>query len=331
MTGETTARLGFLAAVAAFAVAAPLIGDSYILHVMVLCFIWVIVVSAWDLVMGYAGIFNFAQLAIFAVGGYASGMLAIGTGMPPVLAVPLAAVIAGAFGLLVALPCLRLRGEYVALFTFAVHLALPTLFEKGRAWGTGGASGLVGVPPIRIGDLAFTTGNKIGWYYLALAAAALSVWLVYFVVVRGRWGRAFVALRDSEAFARSLGIDEYSTKLKLFTLSAAVTGFGGALYAHYIGVMTPRVLGNEFFLMVMVMLSIGGLGRFPGAIFGAFLVTVGNELLREAGQYRLLFLGAIVVLVVILLPNGVSDLLTRKKASAGKKAVDTGKAKVQAT
>jgi branched-chain amino acid transport system permease protein len=302
-----------LAVVAALAAAGPFIGDAYVLHVLILCFIWIIVVSAWDLVMGYAGIFNFAQLALFAVGGYASGMLSISLGVPPLLAVPLAALVTGAFGLLIALPCLRLRGEYVALFTFAVHLALPTVFEKGRAFGTGGAGGLVGIPPIRIGDLAFGTTNKIGWYYLALVAAAAAVALIYFVIVRGRWGLAFVALRDSEDFARSLGIDEYATKLKLFVASAIVTGFAGALYAHYIGVMTPRVLGNEFFLMVMVMLSVGGLGRYPGAILGAVAVTIANELLRETGQFRLLALGVIVVVVVIMLPNGLSDLGRRVK------------------
>jgi branched-chain amino acid transport system permease protein len=316
MTRPSSDPWTFLAVVAALAAAGPLIGDAYVLHVLILCFIWIIVVSAWDLVMGYAGIFNFAQLALFALGGYASGMLSISLGVPPVLAAPLAALVTGAVGLLIALPCLRLRGEYVALFTFAVHLALPTLFEKGRAFGTGGASGLVGIPPIRIGDLAFGTQNKIGWYYLALSAAAAAVALIYFVIVRGRWGLAFVALRDSEDFARSLGIDDYATKLKLFVVSAIVTGFAGALYAHYIGVMTPRVLGNEFFLMVMVMLSTGGLGRYPGAILGAVAVTVANELLRETGQFRLLALGAIVVVVVILLPNGLSGLGRRLRPSA---------------
>lgn len=308
MANDTAALRGFLATVAVLAAAGPLIGDPYILHILVLCFIWVIVVSAWDLVMGYAGIFNFAQLALFAVGGYASGMLSISAGLPPLIAVPAAALVTGLVGLLIALPCLRLRGEYVALFTFAVHLALPILFEKGRAFGTGGASGLIGIPPLGLGGLTLTTANKLGWYYLALAAGAASVYLIYFTVLRGRWGRAFVALRDSEAFARSLGIGDYGYKLRLFVLSAVVTGVGGALYAHYIAVMTPRVLGNEFFLMVMVMLSVGGLGRFPGAVLGAFAVTIGNELLRETGQFRLLILGIVVVTVIIVLPNGLADL-----------------------
>jgi branched-chain amino acid transport system permease protein len=254
---------------------------------MVIAMIWIVVVSAWDLVMGYAGIFNFAQLALFAIGGYASAMLSMHAGLPTAVAPFLAAAITGLVGLLIALPCLRLRGEYVALFTFAVHLALPTLFEKGRAFGTGGATGLVGIPPIEILSLRFPTSDKLAWYFLALAAAAAAVWLIYLVILPGRLGRAFVALRDSEPFARSLGIDDYSTRIALFVLSAAITGFGGALYAHYIGVMTPRVLGNEFFLMVMVMLSIGGMGRFPGAVLGAVLLTAGNERLRDRGRLRM--------------------------------------------
>jgi branched-chain amino acid transport system permease protein len=300
--------MALLGAVAAFAALGPLISDPYFLHVLVLCFIWVIVVAAWDLVIGYAGIFHFAQLALFAVGGYASAMLSIHAHVPPFLALILAAGVTGLVGFLIALPCLRLRGEYIALFTFAVHLALPTLLEKGRAFGTGGATGLMGIPPFEIGGFLFSTSSKLAWYYLALFAAALAVYAIYFLIIGGRWGRAFVVLRDSASFAQSLGVDAFRTKLLLFTVSASITGAGGALYAHYIGVVTPRVLGNEFFLMVMIMLSIGGIGRFPGAVLGAVVVTIGNEFLRELGQYRLLILGALVVFVILCLPNGLTDL-----------------------
>jgi branched-chain amino acid transport system permease protein len=286
----------------------PFVGQNYLLHVLILCFIWCMVVAGWDLVMGYAGIVNFAQLVFFAVGAYASAMIAINLNIPPLEAILLAAVITAGIGLLIGLPCLRLRGEYVALFTFAVHLALPPLIRQGRAWGTGGSTGLMGMPPIEIGSYTLYTINKLPWYYLTLTLAAIAVYTIYFVILPRKWGRAFVCIRDSEAFARSLGINDYKYKLIVFMVSAAITGLAGAIYAHYIGVVTPNILETEFFLIVMLMLSVGGMGVFPGAVLGAFTITIGNELLRSAGAYRLLILGVAVLASVLFFPNGLTQL-----------------------
>ena len=153
--------------------------------------------------------------------------------------------------------------------------------------------------------------DKLGWFFLALSMASASVYAIYFVVLRGRLGHAFMALRDSEGFARALGIDDFKYKLLAFVISAVFAGLAGALYAHYTSVVTPKILGNEFFLMAMVMLAIGGMGRFPGALIGAFLVIIGNELLRAADTYRLLILGIVVVLTVLLLPNGLVTIAER--------------------
>lgn len=287
------------------------ISQTYALHILILTFIWCIVVTAWDLLMGYAGILNFAQLVFFAIGGYANLMLQAQCGLTPWAALFAASAIVSVFGLIVALPCLRLRGEYVALFTFAVHLACPTLLQQGRAYGTGGSGGLWGATPLSIGSVEFNASNKTGWFYLSLVFAFLAVWLVYFVVLKGKWGRAFIALRDSEAAAKSLGVNEFRYKLLAFILSAGLTGLAGGLYTSYVGVITPNVLGSEFFLTVMVMLCVGGLGRFPGVLLGAAIITIGNELLRDFGQYRIIVLGATVILTLLFVPNGIVSLRDR--------------------
>jgi branched-chain amino acid transport system permease protein len=301
----------YWAAVAVLALGGMVITDSYIQHVLILCFLWCMVAAAWDLTLGYAGIFNYAQIALFATGAYATAMLTLKLGVPPLPAIALAVAITTLLSLVIALPCLRLQGEYVALFTFSVHLAMPPLIQLAKGWGTGGTMGLMGVPSIAI--FGFTLGplNKIGWYYLALAAAAASVYVIYFIVLKSRTGRAFVALRDSANFARSLGINEFKYRLLAFTLSALITGLAGALYAHYTSVVTPKILGNEFILLAIVMLAIGGIGRFPGAVLGAFVVTILNELLRDAGTYRLLILGILVVLTLLWLPHGLASLQER--------------------
>ncbi len=304
-------RVSFAIAVGVLAALGLVVREPYFIHVLILCFIWSMVVAGWDLVMGYAGIVNFAQLVFFAVGAYGSSIAALSLGAPSITPVLIGMGSAGVMGLLIGLPCLRLRGEFIALFTFAVHLALPPLIRQGRPIGTGGITGLMGIPPLQLGDFALNSQNKIAWYYFALGVAAIAIYVVYFIILRGRWGKAFVAMRDSEAFAKSLGINDYKYKLVVFTASAVITGLAGALYAHYVTVVTPKILGTEFFLIVMVMLSVGGLGRFPGVILGAFIVTIGNELLREVGHYRLLLLGLAVVLIILFMPRGIVELYDR--------------------
>ena len=306
-------QYAYWAAVGLLALMGALISDSYVQHVLILCFLWCMVAAAWDLTLGYAGIFNYAQIALFAFGAYATGMLTLRLGLPPVAAVVVASVLTGLLGLLIALPCLRLQGEYVALFTFSIHLAMPPLIQLAKPLGTGGTMGLLGIPPLEVLGITFGPSNKIGWYFLALGAAAVSVYLVYFVVLRSRTGRAFVALRDAPDFARSLGVNAFKYKLLAFILSALMTGFAGALYAHYTSVVTPKILGNEFILLIIVMMAIGGIGRFPGAVLGAFVITILNELLRDAGTYRLLILGLLVVATLLLLPNGLVSLWERLK------------------
>ena len=310
---ERRMQYGYWAIVGLLALAGTLISDSYVQHVLILCFIWCMVAAAWDLTLGYAGIFNYAQIALFAFGAYATGMLTLRLGLPPIAAVALATALTGLLGLLIALPCLRLQGEYVALFTFSIHLAMPPLIQLAKPLGTGGTMGLLGIPPLQAFGVTFGPMNKVGWYFLALGAAAISVYLVYFVVLRSRPGRAFVALRDSAEFARSLGVNAFKYRLLAFTLSALMTGFAGALYAHYTSVVTPKILGNEFILLVIVMMAIGGIGRFPGAVLGAFVITILNELLRDTGTYRLLILGMLVVLTLLLLPNGLVSLWEKLK------------------
>jgi len=287
------------------------IKESYIYHVLILCFIWTIVVVGWDLVLGYCGILNFAQLVFFAAAAYISGMLSINLGIHPILAFFLSAIFTGFIGFLVGLPCLRLRGEYVALFTFAVHLALPAIISQGRSIGTGGATGLMGIPPFEILGFSITAMEKVQWYFLTFAIAALIIYVVYIIMLPGKLGMAFITLRDSEEFAKSLGVNDYKYKLIAFTFSAMITGIAGGLYAHYVSVVTPKILGNEFFLMVMLMLSVGGTGKFPGVVLGAFIITIGNEILRDAGQYRLLILGICVVMTILYLPNGIVQLRDR--------------------
>lgn len=317
-TGQNFRRdsLIYWAVVALFALLGPLIGDSYFLHVLILVFIWCIVISSWDLILGYAGIFNYAQLVFFATGAYSAAMLSIYAGLTPLLAIGCAGLAGALAGVIVAVPSLRLKGEYVALFTFAVHLALPPLIQQGRAIGMGGNTGLLGVPRLNLLGYQVSPIDKLTWFWVALAFGSVCVYLIYYVILRGRIGLAFIALRDAETFAHAIGVNEYRYKMLAFVLSAFFTAIAGGVYAHYTSVVTPKILGTEFFLMAMVMLAIGGMAKFPGAIIGVFLVVVGNEFLRSFDDYRLLLLGILVVITVIFFPNGIAGVVAKPNRSS---------------
>lgn len=211
--------------VAGLALSGALIGDNYIRHVFILVFIWCIVIASWDLILGYAGIFNYAQLVFFAVGAYSSAMLSIYAGFTPLLSIACAAIFGGAVGALIAIPSLRLKGEYVALFTFAVHLALPPVIQQGKAIGMGGHTGLLGVPWLNLFGYQVSTIDKLTWFWVSLAFGAVCVYVIYFVVLRGRMGLAFVAMRDAGTFAQSIGVNENKYKFLAF-------GRLGCLHRH---------------------------------------------------------------------------------------------------
>ena len=284
--------------------------NMHLMNLLITCLIWAVVAASWDLIMGFAGIFTFGQVAFFVFGAYASAMVTRNGGISPWLGIFLAASFAGLFGVLVGLPCLRLKGAYVALVTFAVHMILEPFLKSnaGRAIGTGGSQGILSIPPLTLGGYEFTSLSPVPWFYTALGLSLLALLVIYWVI-KSPWGLAFVAVRDSGLFARSLGVDDFKYKLAVFGLSAALTGMIGAFYAHYVGMLSTRILGLDLFLLLMVMLVVGGMGRFPGAFIGAFVTIFFSEALRPLESWRMLIFGAVVILVVIFFPRGIAGLL----------------------
>jgi branched-chain amino acid transport system permease protein len=278
---------------------------TYIMHIMILCFIWGVVASAWNLIMGYASIFSFSQIAFFTISGYTTGMMSKYWGVSPWLGIVPGAILASIAGVLIGLPCLRLKGIFIAVATLALHLSLPTLLSQGRAYGTGGSHGLAGIPPFQVGERVF---GHLSWYYLLLIVFLILLFVIY-KVIHSRMGLAFVALRDAGHFAESLGVNDYKYKLIIFAVSAFITGIMGGLLTHYTGAISPAMLGTDLFLVVIAMVLFGGLGRFPGAVIGAFAITFANELLRPTGTFRLLILGGIIVVTMIYMPKGLMGML----------------------
>jgi branched-chain amino acid transport system permease protein len=288
-----------------FAILPVFFGNTpFIMHLLVFSLIWACLGTIWDLVFGYAGILTLGQLGFFTIGAYASAMLTTNLMVSPWVGIIFAGVVAGIVGVLLGIPCLRLKGAYVALITFAFHLVLPTLIHRGDIIKTGGTKGIFEIVPLKIGGYVFNQLYKVPWFYVFLGLTILVFFIIY-KIINSSFGSAFVAIRDSEDFAKSLGINIYKTKLMVFGLTAALAGVVGAFYAHYVGYIGSKILNFDSFLFIWVIMAIGGVSRFPGVLIGSFIITVINELLRGFETYRLLILGALVIISIIFMPNGV--------------------------
>lgn len=313
-------RISILLAVAtvAFLVVLPYLGASrFMLHVAGLTFIWIVVASYWNLLNGYAGILSLGNLGFFALGAYISSVLAKELGISPWITIWIGAAATMAIvTVLVGLPVLRLRGIYIALLTLVFADALPSIVTILRTW-TGGGTGLLGIPEF--------LPNLEKWqsYYITLGFAVVAM-IVLYRIVHGTTGMVFVALRDSEDFAVALGVSRFRQGLKVFAISAFVTGLAGGFFAHTLGQISPGMLGIDQFLTVVAMWLLGGAGTFLGPILGAFVVTVGNEYLRVAGSLRLGLLGGLIVLTVLLFPGGIMQLVDRGVAIVTRLAGRTG-------
>jgi branched-chain amino acid transport system permease protein len=295
--------------------------DSYILGLLITCMIWGTMASVWNFTMGYAGIFTFGQFGFFAIGAYISAMLAKHLGVSPWISMFAGGCGAGIMGLLIGIPCMRLKGAYIALITWALHLVLGPMIKVAEPLGTGGSTGLMAIPSLKIGAVVLGRTSLLPWYYIGLILSFM-ILLVVYKIIFSSVGLGFVGLRDSEDFAKTLGINEYKYKLLVFGISAFLTGIVGAFYVHYAGIISPRILGLDIFLLVMLMLILGGIGVFPGAFIGGFIVLILNEVLRPLGAYRFLIFGAIVIVSIKAMPEGLLGKINLLKGIPGKRYSD---------
>ena len=288
-------------------------GSNYIMNILILSLIWGVVAASWDLILGYANVFSFGHLSFFIIGGYASGLLAKYVGLSPWLGYIAGGIAAAIIGFLIGIPCLRLQGMYLAIVTFSLNFVLPTLIVwagpgKFENFSTGGSWGLTRIPSPNLFGYVFSRQELVPWYYLTLVFFILFVSIIY-LIIKSNVGLAFIALRDAEPQAKSLGINEYKYKLLVFAISAFIAGSAGAYYAHYFNLISPASMSLDVFLIVLIMVLFGGIGVFPGAVLGAFIITIVNEVLRPTLEWRLVILGAIVILTMMFLPKGVMDIL----------------------
>lgn len=277
-------------------------GNDYHLTVMSTAYIFALATVGLNLITGYTGQFNLAHSGFMAIGAYTVGILTVDHQVPFWIAFALSGVVAAAVGFFVGLVSLRLRGHYFSIFTLCVGYIMFLVIEKWESL-THGTVGIIGIPaPTAIGPIAFDSPRSL--YYLVFFFLVLGVWVMG-RIVRSLLGRTFMAIRNSEELAESLGINLMRNKILAFMLSVFYAGLAGGLYAGFVRFLGPGIAGVEHtFDMTMYML-VGGLGTLLGPLLGALAVPWLTQYLQFLQEYRFIVFGPILVLLVIFVPHGV--------------------------
>jgi len=304
------ALLAFLAAVA---VVPWLLPNQYLVHVGVLAGLYVILAVGLNLVMGYANQVSLGHAGFYGLGAYVSAVLSVRYGLSPWLGMPIAAAVTGAVAYVVGIPTLRLTSYYLGMATLGIGVVLQLAFVQLHGI-TGGSSGLAGILPWDLGPVRFTTSTH--HYLLVWVFAGAALWVAR-NLVNSRVGRVLRALGESLAAAEAMGVDTAAEKRRVFVLSAVYASVAGSLYAHYITVISPEIYSFLFSVVLVLMVAIGGIGLYWGAVVGAVLLTILPEALRKFGDWEVPLYGLALIVVILFLPRGIAGLFARKGPRVG--------------
>jgi len=317
------------AAAAAIALALVVAGvfaaNGYQLYIIALVGLTAMVGVGLNILLGLTGQISLGHVGFYAIGAYVAAIVTAKLGWSFWLAFPLAGAVAGIAGTLLAIPALRVSGPYLAMITIAFGFVI----EQGAAeWRdlTGGWNGILNIPT----PAAF--GHSFNERDIALMVIALTAVAVYLFarLKESPWGLAMRAVRDSEVAAQSLGLNPIATRTMAFTLSAVIAGLGGAIFASMTNFISPESFPFFQSILFLLVVIIGGSGTLLGPVVGAVVVVLLPEILAALAEYRLLFVGALLLVVLRLAPEGIVGAVAAlfkkpdaRKAHAG--AVDVAR------
>lgn len=297
-------RTALLCALAVLCVL-PLFINNYVQFVVNTMLVYCLVAVGFNVVIGYLGQLAFVSAGFFGVGAYATGLSMAHLGLPFPVAMVVGTLAGGLIGGLVGLPALRVRGHYLAIISLAVSEILRWVYvhEEGLTFGAGGFT----LPDIRLGSEPL---GDMGKYYVFLAAAVVAIGATS-LILRSRFGRAFVAVRNNESAAASLGIPVRRAKVVAFAWSGLVIGLAGALFAALNGRVSPDSFGMAQVLLHFAIVMIGGPGSLLGSILGAVLLTGAPELLRNFPGLEEIVFSLLLIGVLFFMPKGLGGLVAR--------------------
>ncbi len=288
----------------------PLLADDYKLDVAIISGIYIILALGLNVVVGYAGLLNLGFVAFYAIGAYGYALLNTKLGIGFWSAMPLSVLLTTAAGFILAVPSLRLKGDYLAIVTLGFGEIVRLVLNNWDSF-TRGPNGISGIEP------PYLFGNPIStlprYYYLVLTCVLLTIFVMK-RVQDSKTGRAWISIREDEIASAAMGIPTTRYKLYAFAFGAFWAGLAGCLFAAKMRFVSPESFTFMESVLILCMVIIGGSGSIAGVVAGAIVLVSLPEVLREAQTYRMLALGSALVFLMIFRPQGIFG---RKSVSLG--------------
>jgi branched-chain amino acid transport system permease protein len=309
-------RFGLIGFLAFLLLILPFILRTYFTEVTNNVVMYVLMGMGLNIVVGFAGLLDLGYVAFFAIGAYTMGALTtqgeLATlGLSFWGALPLAVLAAVTAGIILGIPVLRMRGDYLAIVTLGFGEIIRILaLSDALAPLIGGAQGILKIPRPTIGSFDF--GDPESLYYIFLVGAIITTFITW-RLQDSRTGRQWMAMREDEDVAEAMGISLVRTKLLAFAIGAAFSGLAGAIFASKLGSIFPHSFNLIVSINVLCLIILGGIGSIPGVFVGALVLIGLPELLREFAEYRLLFYGALLIVMMLARPEGFVPSAVRKR------------------
>jgi branched-chain amino acid transport system permease protein len=263
--------------------------------------IYVVLAVGLNIVAGFAGLLSCAQAAFFGLGAYCSALLALNFGMSFWLALPLSGIFAGFFGILLGLPTIRLAHFYLVMATIGFGEIVGLVFLNWESL-TKGPFGLPGIPPPSIGSFVYL--NNMPYYYTILVLASIGVYVAW-RLTKTQLGKIFVAIKDDQMAVEACGVHVNRYKILAFAMSAVYAGVAGSFFAHYMTYISPGTFSTHESIMILAMVVLGGMGSVAGTVVSAAVLTIIPEALRFIQDYRMMFFGGVIILLMLIKPEGL--------------------------
>lgn len=303
---ETKYKRVIFGAAAIAIVAWPVLiqSQAYMLRTSIIILMYVVLALSLNFVLGFTGQLSMGHAAFYGIGAYVTALLSVNFNVSFWIALPLSAIVAGCFGFILGMPTLRLKGDYLAITTIGfgeiVRLVLINWIDV-----TKGPAGIPGIASPNI--FGFVLKSNVSYYYIILIIAAFTVFVSYRLLY-SRLGRGLIAVRDNDIAAEAMGINTTYLKVLAFVLGASIAGMAGSFFASFIHYVNPDNFTYMESVVILCMVVLGGLGNITGVIFGAALLALLPEALRDISTYRYAIYGMLLILMMIIRPQGMISL-----------------------
>ena len=275
----------------------PLMGFSqYVYRIAVVSVLYAILAMSLNLIAGVAGQISLGHIAFYGIGAYTSALLCVNFGVSVWVGILAAFVVSMLFGLLIAIPTLKLSGGYLAILTMSFAEIIRLILLNWTSV-TRGPMGILNIPKPSL--FGYTIKSSGAFLYLVLTVAII-VYIGLYNLIHSRFGRNLQALRDDEISSESMGINVYRYKVIAFVISTGIAGVAGALFASYMEFIDPSSFISDESTVILSMVVLGGMGNMNGSIIAAALLTILPEALRSFSDYRMLVYGVVLVAMMLL-------------------------------